>query len=100
MTNPPNLDAYGDLAVRVGLNLREGQRLIMLGPLANGGVSLQAAPLVRAVAAAAYRAGAEYVEALWGDEPLQLVKFANARDSAFGQYSRWLPDALVDHVEA
>src|SRR5262245_39847336 len=59
---PLNFESYGDLAVRVGLNLREGQRLMIIGPLANGGVSLQAAPLVRQIAAAAYRAGAEYVE--------------------------------------
>ena len=62
--------------VRVGLNLREGQRLLIIGPLANGGVSLDAAPFVRDVAASAYRAGAPLVEALWGDEAMQLARFA------------------------
>ena len=33
-------------AVRVGLNLRAGQRLLIIGPLAAAGVSLEAAPLV------------------------------------------------------
>ena len=38
------LQSYGDLAVRIALNLQPGQRLFIIGPLANGGVSLDAAP--------------------------------------------------------
>jgi aminopeptidase len=99
----PRLDIYGDLAVRVALNLQPGQRLIIIGPLMNGGVALDAAPLVRHVAASAYRAGAELVEAIWGDEALQLARFRNVRTStpeAFGQFSAWLPNALEGHVKA
>src|ERR1700731_2571296 len=85
------LERYGDLAVRVALNLQPGQRLLIIGPLMNGGVSLEAAPLVRHIAASAYRAGAELVEAIWGDEALQLVRFKNAGNGTFGQFSAWLP---------
>ena len=94
------LRSYADLAVGVGLNLREGQRLLVIGPLANGGVSLEAAPLVRAIAASAYRSGARMVEALWGDEAMALDRLRVAPRNSFDQYSRWLPDALVQHVEA
>ena len=93
------LNAYAELTVNVGLNLRQGQRLLIIGPIANGGVSLDAAPLVREVAASAYRAGAELVEACWGDESLQLVRFHHAPRSSFNQFSRWLPNALREHVE-
>jgi aminopeptidase len=93
------LHSYAELAVKVGVNLQPGQRLLIVGPLANGGVSLEAAPLVRAVAASAYRAGAPLVEAVWGDEPMQLVRFANARPEFRAEYSAWLPKALVEHVE-
>ena len=96
----PTLQAYGDLAVKIGLNLRAGQRLLIIGPLANGGVSLDAAPLVRQIAASAYRAGAQLVEAAWGDEGLQRVRFKHAPRDSFDQYSAWLPRALVEHVEA
>jgi len=47
------LRAYGELTVKVGLSLRAGQRLLIIGPLASGGVSLEAAPLVRQIVAAA-----------------------------------------------
>src|SRR5262249_27071384 len=85
--------------VRVALNLRPGQRLLIIGPLAYGGVSHEAAPLVRHVTESAYRAGARYVEAVWGDEPLTLSRFALAPQESFEEFSRWLPKALVDHLD-
>jgi aminopeptidase len=94
------LERYGELTVRVALNLQPGQRLLIIGPLMNGGVSLEAAPLVRHIAASAYRAGAELVEAMWGDEALQLARFGNAPRDSFGQFSAWLPKALAEHAEA
>jgi aminopeptidase len=63
-------------------------------------VSLEAAPLVRKVTESAYRAGASYVEAIWGDEALTLGRFATAPRHSFDEFSRWLPTALVQHVEA
>jgi aminopeptidase len=93
------LPLYANLTVRIGLSLQRGQRLLIIGPLANGGVALEAAPLVRAVTAAAYDAGARLVEPLWGDEPLQAVRYAHAPRDSFDEFSRWLPQALVQHVE-
>jgi aminopeptidase len=94
------LEIYGELIVRVGLNVRAGQRLLIIGPLASGGVSLEAAPLVRHIAASAYAAGAALVEAIWGDEDLQLVRFQRAPRDTFDQVSAWLPAALLEHVSA
>src|SRR4051812_36419025 len=53
----PMLRAYAELTVKVGLNLQPHQRLLVIGPVANGGCSLEAAPLVRQITAAAYEAG-------------------------------------------
>src|SRR5438034_10647310 len=87
----PTLQIYGELTVKVGLNLRPGQRLLIIGPLASGGVSLDAAPLVRQIAASAYQAGAPLVEAVWGDETLQMVRFRDAPRDSFTEYSTWFP---------
>ncbi len=94
------LRVYGELAVKVGLNLRAGQRLLVIGPIANGGASLEAAPFVRHIVASAYRAGAALVEVLWGDEALQLLRFKHAPRDSFGEFSTWLPKALFEHAEA
>ena len=90
---------YAELIVHVGLNLQAGQRLLIIGPLTSGGANLDAAPLVRHVAESAYRAGARLVEAIWGDEALQLARFRHAHRDSFGEFSRWLPAALREHVE-
>jgi aminopeptidase len=98
-THDDQLRIYSELAIRIGLNLRPGQRLLIIGPLANGGASLEAAPLIRHIAAAAYRAGAPLVETLWGDEAQMLARFKFAPKSSFTEHSAWLPDALLTHVE-
>jgi aminopeptidase len=94
------LQAYGELAVKVGLNLRAGQRLLIIGPLASGGASLEAAPFVRHIVASAYQAGASLVEVIWGDDALQMARFAHAPRDSFGEFSTWLPKALFEHAEA
>jgi len=93
------LRAYADLTVRIGLNLQPRQRLLIIGPIANGGASLEAAPFVREIAASAYRAGAALVEALWGDEALLAGRLQYAPRDSFEEFSAWLPGALVQHVE-
>lgn len=94
------LGTYAELVVRIALNVQPGQRLLIIGPLANGGASLEAAPLVRQIAVAAYKAGSPLVETIWGDEELMLIRFKHAPRGSFGGYSAWIPRALVDHVEA
>jgi aminopeptidase len=93
------LEAYGELTVKVALNLQPGQRLLILGPLVSG-LSFEAAPLVRHITASAYRAGAPLVEALWGDETLLLTRLANASRASLDEFSAWAPRALTEHVEA
>jgi aminopeptidase len=94
------LRTYAELTVKIGLNLQPHQRLLIIGPVANGGCSLEAAPLVRQITAAAYDAGAPLVETLWGDEALLGARLLHAPRDSFDEFSAWLPTALVQHVEA
>src|SRR5688572_9502676 len=94
------LPVYAELAVRVALNVQPGQRVMIIGPLANGGASIESAPLARQIAAAAYRAGSPLVETIYGDEIQQQLRFKNAPRDSFSNFSSWLPRALSEHVEA
>ena len=94
------LQIYAELAVRVALNVQPGQRVMIIGPLANGGASLESAPLARQIAAAAYRAGSPLVETIYGDEAQQSLRFKNAPRESFSSFSSWLPTALSEHVRA
>ena len=93
------LRTYAQLTVKVGLNLQPHQRLLIIGPVANGGCALEAAPLVRQITAAAYDAGARLVETLWGDETLLAARLQRAPRDSFSEFSAWMPRALVEHVQ-
>src|SRR5688500_14185618 len=67
------LQKYAEAIVRVGLNLRAGQRLIITNATARG-VPPAGRALVHAVTKAAYAAGARYVEVIWGDEEMLRIR--------------------------
>ncbi len=93
-----SLQKYAELIVRVGLNLREGQRLL-INNLTTRGVGLHVVPLVREVAKAAYKAGARYVDVLWGDEELLKTRAQMAPRDSFDEFSEWQVKALMDLFE-
>ena len=86
------LDAYAELIVKVGLNLRAGQRLIIRAPL-------EAAPLVRRVAAHAYDNGGRLVEALYTDPDLLLARYNHAPTDSFAEVSEWPIRAGLEYAE-
>lgn len=86
------LSAYAELIVKVGLNLQPGQRLIVRAPI-------EAAPLVRAVAAHAYDRGARLVEAVWNDPQLLLTRYKHAPRDSFTEHTNWWWQASLEYVE-
>ena len=82
------LDRLAEVAVRVGLNLQPGQNLVI-------SASTGTLPLVRRVAAAAYRAGAGLVTPMLTDEAVTPVRFANAGETSFDVAPGWLFDGLA-----
>ncbi|MBN1314121.1 MAG: aminopeptidase [Anaerolineales bacterium] len=84
------LDRYAELIVKVGLNIQVGQRLL-LGPPFFGvrGIPLESAPLVRLIVKKAYQAGARFVEVLWDDDQLQLIRHQYAPRDSFDEFPTW-----------
>lgn len=87
-----SLNVYAELLVKVGLNLRAGQRLLIRAPL-------EAAPLVRAVAAHAYDGGARLVETIWNDPQFTLTRYKHAPRDSFTEHSDWWWRAGLEYVE-
>lgn len=87
------LSRYADVIVQVGLNLQAGQRLMVRA-------DLQTAPLARAVARSAYRAGARLVDVVWGDEQLTLVRVQEAPRDSLAEVPPWYPTATADYLRA
>ena len=93
-----NLKKYAELAIRVGVNLRPGQRLLVRAPSPYG-VAFEHAPLVHYIAESAYKAGARLVDVFWGDEQMELIRFAQAPRDSFTEYPRWKATGPLDYAE-
>lgn len=76
------LARYADLLVRTGVNLPQGGKLLVQAPI-------EAAPLVRLVTRAAYRAGAADVRVNYNDAHLGLALFEDGSDEAVDFLPDW-----------
>jgi aminopeptidase len=76
------LARYAELLVRTGVNLPDGGKLLVNAPL-------DAAPLVRLVTRAAYRAGAVDVRVVYGDPHLGLALFEDGSEAAVDYLPEW-----------
>src|SRR3974390_1276275 len=86
-THEQKLDLLSEVAVRVGLGLKEGQELVMTA-------SLDAVPLARRITEKAYRAGASLVTTLYSDDETTLMRYHYAPDAAFDKAAAWLYDGM------
>lgn len=91
------LRKYAEAIVKIGLNLRAGQRLIITNATARG-VPPAGRELVHAVTKAAYAAGARYVDVLWGDEEMLRIRLQNAPTDSFGEYPNWFIKGIMDMI--
>lgn len=92
-----NLEKYAEVIVEVGLNLQPGQRLLIHGYRAPA--PPEAIPLVRQIALKAYQVGARFVDAVYGDEQLNLIRFQHAPRASFEEIQKWFADARLDYAQ-
>jgi aminopeptidase len=86
--DPVKLDKLAEAAVKVGLNLQAGQDLLLTAPTS-------ALPLVRRIAAHAYKAGAGLVTPILSDEEITLSRFRFGADAGFDRAPGWLYDGIA-----
>ena len=86
------LDALAEVAVKVGVGLLPGQKLLV-------GAPLEAAPLVRKMIEHAYRAGSRLVTVLWDDPAATLARYRYAPRDSLTEVPAWLFDGAVRALE-
>ncbi len=86
------LQRYADVAVRVGVNVQPGQRLII-------SAEIDTAPLVREMVRSAYTAGASFVDVVWGDGQVALARLKYAPRDSFDEHDGWRDAALTQLVD-
>ncbi len=83
------LDRLALVAVKVGLNLREGQEIVLTA-------SLDHVAFVRRVVEQAYKAGATVVTVMYADDEATLSRFKYAPDASFDTTAKWLADGIAE----
>jgi aminopeptidase len=83
MNAEERLARYADLAVRVGANVQEGQTVFVL-------TQVEHAPLARALAQAAYKAGARYVDVSYQDPHVRKAMIELGSDETLTYTPDWL----------
>ena len=82
------LDRLAEVAVKVGLRLRQGQDLLVTAPAV-------ALPLLRKVAEHAYKAGAGLVTPILSDEAVTLSRYRFGHDDGFDHAAGWLYEGMA-----
>lgn len=82
-----NLEKYAELAVVVGINLKEKEGLIVSG-------NTYTLPLARKIMKKAYELGAKHVEFQLTDDEMTLIRYECGKDYIFSQYPKWKVDSL------
>ena len=91
--DPVKLDKLAQVAIKVGLQLAEGQDLLMTAPMS-------AAPLVRRITEHAYKAGAGLVTTIYSDEEATLARYKYANDKSFDKGAAWLYAGMAEAFKA
>src|ERR1700751_6450349 len=86
--DPVKLDRLAEVAVKVGLRLREGQDLLVTAPVV-------ALPLVRKIAEHAYKAGAGIVTPFSSDEEITLSRYRYGHNDSFDRAAGWLYEGMA-----
>ena len=82
------LERLAEVAIKVGLRLREGQDLLVTAPAV-------ALPLVRKIAEYAYRAGGGIVTPILSDETVTLARYRFGHDGGFDHAANWLYEGMA-----
>lgn len=87
-----NLLKYADLVVTKGINVQEGQPVVITCPI-------ERADFARSLAKKSYEKGASEVVINWLDDELTLLKYENAPMEVFESYPQWAVDKSKYYYE-
>ncbi|WP_412768020.1 aminopeptidase [Halobacillus yeomjeoni] len=82
MPERKQLEKYADLALKTGVNLQEGQKLMINS-------TIEGAEFTRLIAEKAYKMGAKDVHINWGDDVLTRLKYEYADQETLSEVPEW-----------
>jgi len=88
----PRLENYARLLVRSGVALKEGQELVIMGPV-------ERADFIRLATRVGYEAGAGHVTVIWEDDEVSRLTYQNVETAWFEQVPSWKREQLNSLAE-
>lgn len=86
-----NLNKYAELITKVGVNVQEGQTIVL-------NISVEQAPLARLITASAYALGAAEVVVQWSDDTIQREFLTHAQTERLTEAPQYKIDQADDWV--
>ncbi len=86
------LEKYADLIVKTGVNIQQGQTLVIFSPI-------ECAPFARTIAEVAYQTGARDVVISWKDELFSKIRFLQAPEEVFEEFPEWQKAFYTSYVK-
>lgn len=85
------LEKYAELIVKVGLNVQEGQKVVVRA-------GHNTVKLVRKIARFAYQAGSPLVTIVWADEQINKIRHEFAPRDSFDQIAAWKYAGIAQEI--
>jgi aminopeptidase len=82
---------YAHLILKVGLNIRKDQTLLINSPI-------ECAPFTRIIAEEAYREGARDVVIIWKDELFSKIRYTHAPEEVFDEFPDWQKEMYMSNL--
>ncbi len=86
------LEKYADLIVKTGVNVQQGQILVIFSPI-------ECASFARTIAGVAYQAGARDVVISYKDELFSKLRFLQAPEEVFEEFPAWQKEFYLSYVK-
>lgn len=87
-----NMEKYAELAVKVGVNIQQGQTLVV-------NATIDSTEFVRLVVKKAYETGAYNVVVNWSDDIVSRIRYDLAPDEVFNKYPKWRAKEVEELAE-
>jgi len=93
------LDNYAEIIIKKGLNLQPGQRLLIMSTMHHPSVPIELTSFVRCIVEKAYKCGAKYVDVMWRDDEIELIKFKYGNQDTLEEYPFWRTQTAEKFLE-
>ena len=94
-----NLEKYAEVILKVAVNLQKGQRLYITPHGGFNASLINLVPFIELIAKKAYQSGARFVEVLWNDLQLHLIRLQHAPRDSFEEFATWRRDGSLDFIK-